>query len=179
VVQKIKKKKKIPLFLLIIGIFSLVGSLIAIINNLYSLLSFGFTIELLDMVSRFLPHNMSDFYHNFKQYGVFLFIVTLLSNAFCIYAVILMFKLRRSGFYLYSVFEILPLVLNYSFLGFLGLTKLNTTVFGLTLNLMFFGTLNRALGPLIVSFSIIIPIAFILMYASNLKKMKKTHSYFE
>jgi len=166
-------KNKIPVFLLVIGILSIIGSLIAIINNLYSLISFDFTIELLDMASGFLSHNMSVFYHNFKEYGMFLFIVTLLSNILCIYGVILMFKLKKKGFYIYTIFEITPLILNFSFLGYLGMTKLNTTVFGLMLNLMFFGMLNKALGPLIVGLSIIIPMAFIIMFASNLKKMKK------
>jgi hypothetical protein len=168
-----QNKNKIPLFLLIIGILSIIGSLIAIVNNLYSLISFDHTIELLDLASRFLPHKMSAFYHNFKEYGMFLFVATLVSNILCIYGVLLMFKFKKKGFYIYTTFEIAPLILNFSFLGYLGLTKLNTTIFGLMLNLMFFGVLNKALGPLIVGLSIIIPIIFITMFAFNLKKMKR------
>ena len=75
--------------------------------------------------------------------------------ALCLTGALLMWKLRKSGFYLYVVGQILPMI---SLYGMYSVVQ-NIPIFGMAMLIMSF---------IIVLFAI----AFIIMYAINLKHMR-------
>jgi hypothetical protein len=165
-------KKKIPRFLLVIAILSLIGVFFSLLGSIYTLLSFKTTLSLLELAAQCSSRGMKDFYDDFSKYGQFLYFYKIFSSLVIIYAIILMLKLRKKAFYIYVFFKITPLVLNAIFLGYYGLSKVNTSAFGLMINAAFFGTLTKVFAPLIIILSIFFPLIFIIMFATQLKHMK-------
>ena len=84
-------------------------------------------------------------------------IVTLLANVLCIVGAIMMMKLKKTGFYLYVVGELLPLIYTFVVLG--GLGAMNVPIFGEAVIIIYL-------------IALVIPLAFIVMYGVNLKHMK-------
>jgi hypothetical protein len=165
-------KKTIPRFLLVISILSLIAVLLSLLGSIYTLLSFKTTLSLLELVAQWSSRGMKDFYDNFSKYGQFLYFFKIFSSLALIYAIILMLKLRKKAYYMYVFFTVAPLVLNAVFLGFYGLSKVNTSAFGLMITAAFFGILTKVFGPFVIMLSILFPVAFIIMFATQLKHMR-------
>ncbi len=82
-------------------------------------------------------------------------IVNLLAALICLYGVIQMWKLKKIGFYFYLVGEILPIIVTIATIGFATMFSFAGGIFAI---------IAGGLG-------LVFAIAFIVMYALNLKHM--------
>lgn len=82
-------------------------------------------------------------------------IVSLVAALLCLYGVIQMWNLKKMGFYLYLVGEIVPVIVSVVTIGFASLFSFAGGIFAL---------IAGGLG-------LILALAFIIMYALNLKHM--------
>ena len=143
--------KKRPGFLTVICILSFVGIGLTILSSVYSIMTLPFTIMTLKTnpaVSMF-GMDLADYLPRLETYGKMVYMITIVANFACLLGVIMMWKLKRIGFYLYSFFEFFPVILSTILLGNVG----------------------GIFGQIGFVFAFIIPIAFIIMYAVNLKHM--------
>ena len=83
--------------------------------------------------------------------------ITVLANALCIVGAIMMMKLKKTGFFLYLVGELLPLI--YTFLVLGGLGAMSIPMLGDAIIVVYI-------------IALVIPLTFIIMYGLNLKHMK-------
>lgn len=83
-------------------------------------------------------------------------IISLVCQALCLIGVIMMWQLKKTGFYLYVIGEIVPSIYTLIVYG------------GVAASIPFLG--DAVLMLYILSFGF--PVAFIIMYAANLKHMK-------
>ena len=83
-------------------------------------------------------------------------LVSLLANVSCIIGAVMMLKLKKTGFYIYAVAELLPLIYTFVVLG--GFGAMSVPFLGEAVILVYLVAL-------------IIPLGFIAMYAINLKHM--------
>ena len=81
-------------------------------------------------------------------------ILSLVAALLCLWGVIQMWKLKKMGFYLYLVGEIAPLIISFATIGFAGLFNFAGGVMAMAVGIGF-----------------IFSIAFIIMYAVNLKHL--------
>jgi len=81
-------------------------------------------------------------------------ILNLVAALVCLLGVIQMWKLKKMGFYIYLVGEIAPLAISFATIGFAGMFNLAGGIMAMAVALGFFFSL-----------------AFIIMYAINLKHM--------
>lgn len=82
-------------------------------------------------------------------------IVTLLAAIICFVGVLMMWKLKKTGFYIYVVGEVVPIISGIIIVGASGLFS-------------FAG----GFMAMIMALSYIFPIAFLIMYGLNLKHLK-------
>jgi hypothetical protein len=151
--DSVKETKKRPGFLTVICILSFVGIGLAILSSIYSVMTLPFTINTLrsnPVVSMF-GMNLEEYLPRLETYGKLVYSISILANFACLVGVIMMWKLKKMGFYLYSFFEILPVILSIVLLGNAG----------------------GIFGQLGLVFAFLFPIAFIIMYAVNLKHMNE------
>jgi len=140
-----------PVFLTVLGILSYVGIAFSILSAVISILTFESSLYLMNanpMMSEF--GIGGDYIQRMEQYGILVYVIVILSNIGCLIGVLLMWKLKKIGFYIYTVNEFLPIFVNLAFLG----------------------TIGGAFGSFTIVVSLIFPIAFVIMYALNLKHMK-------
>jgi hypothetical protein len=150
-IDEVAQVKKRPEFLTVICILSFIGIGFAIMSSVYSIITLEFTISTLrsnPAVSMF-GMDLVDYIPRLETNGKIVYMITVLANFACMVGVIMMWKLKRIGFYLYSFFEIFPVILSTVLLGNLG----------------------GIFGQLGLVFAFIFPVAFIIMYAVNLKHM--------
>ena len=150
-IDEVAQVKKRPGFLTVICILSFIGIGLTILSSMYSVMTLPFTIMTLKTnpaVSMF-GMDLADYLPRLEAYGRMVYTITILANIACLLGVIMMWKLKRIGFYLYSFFEIFPVIL--------------TTVL--------LGNVGGIFGQLGLVFAFIFPVAFIIMYAVNLKHM--------
>ena len=150
-IDEVAQVKKRPGFLTVISILSFIGIGLAILSSVYSIMTLEFTINTLKTnpaVSMF-GMDLADYIPRLETYGKMVYMITIVANLGCMLGVIMMWRLKRIGFYLYSFFEIFPVILTTILLGNVG----------------------GIFGQLGLVFAFIIPIAFIIMYAVNLKHM--------
>jgi hypothetical protein len=83
------------------------------------------------------------------KYGQIDYIINAVCVIICLIGVLMMWKLKKTGFYIYVVGEIAPAIFSFALLGGFG-----------------------ALGTMAMIAGLIFPIAFIIMYALNLKHLK-------
>lgn len=151
-------QKKRPVFLLVLCILTFVGAGIGLIGAVISLLTMGQAEEAFNQMNNVMGElggelgmNLEDTYKWAKISNY----LNLLGNALCLGGALLMFRLRKFGFYIYVPGQIFPLIGAY-----------------LALNSMFGGGILAGLGVFSVVFNAFIAIAFIVMYGLNLKHMK-------
>ena len=82
---------------------------------------------------------------------------TIIANLLCIVGAIMMMKLKKVGFYLYVVGQLTPIIYVFAVLG--GLEAMSVPGLGSAV-------------AAVTAIVLIVPIAFIVMYALNLKHMK-------
>jgi hypothetical protein len=150
-IDHLETNKGLPTFLKVLCILSyigigigLIGGLINIVNHKNELAKLESQIEQLETIGF-----SYDLYEKTVKYGQLLNIIGLITNVGCLLGVIWMWKLKRKGFYVYTLFELTPVFLT----------------------LIFYGSSFGAFGPIIFMLSFLFPVAFVIMYATNLKHM--------
>ncbi len=136
-----------PTFLTVLCILTWVGSGIGLISGLIGIIGAS-ALEGIDMGDSALNATMEN--AKMIQYASFVCIIL------CIVVSVMMLQMKKTGFYLYLVGELAPLALSFLMLGSIGAAS------GLA------GGAMAAAGAIAAIF----PIAFVVMYALNLKHMK-------
>lgn len=140
--------KKRPGFLKVLCILSFIGIGFAVIGGIYNLMTIQATIDTLRMASGLLGGDLGSSIDAFIQWGTTVYIINIVAALVCLIGVIMMWNLKKSGFYIYLIGEIAPAIASFALIGGFGP----------------FGTMAMVAG-------LIFPIAFIIMYALNLKHM--------
>lgn len=158
-----EEKKGIPTFLKVLCILTFVGAGFGIIGALYSMAMHEFTMNLMEKSvassegNPFMPKGFNATYlETLQKWGMVSYILNFVASLLCLFGAIMMWKLKKSGFYIYILGQIIPFIAAYGLMG--GVTSNGGMMSGLVLIGQIFGAL----------FSI----AFIVMYAVNLKHMK-------
>jgi len=139
---------KRPAFLNILCILSFVGIGIAFISGIINLTQLDRNIETLKSFGGLLGGDTDSAVEALTNWGYTVYIITIVASLICLLGVIMMWKIKKTGFYIYVVGEIAPGIATIVLLGGFG-----------------------TLGTLAIVGSLIFPIAFIIMYAINLKHM--------
>jgi hypothetical protein len=149
-------KKTRPAFLLVLCILSFVGIGFVFFSGLFSFVSHSTTHSL-----QFLQDSRNPFGNLIENQDEFIAtaninnIVGIIAALVCLAGVLLMWNLKKAGFYVYSVAEIVPPVVALALSGHAGYGSSPIMVM-----------VNMGLV-----FALLIAIAFIIMYAVNLKHM--------
>jgi hypothetical protein len=154
-----EEQKGIPMFLKVLCILTFIGAGIGILSGLWNLLTFQTTLATLQASQEMLGGfygDMSELIEVTKKWGFLAHILTLLGAALCLVGALMMWKLKKTGFYIYVVGQILPLIASFGLMG--GLTSSGGLFASMAIVGMILGTL--------------FPIAFIVMYGLNLKHMR-------
>jgi hypothetical protein len=149
--------KKRPEFLTVLCIISFVGIGIAILGALIGLLmsSSGHSMMFMHQNNPVFGNIIEnpDDYMKMSQINS---IIALIAAIVCLAGVLMMWNLKKSGYFIYIVGEIVPPIATISLSGQSGLSEVFASLYILILALGF-----------------IVPIAFIVMYGVNLKHMNQ------
>ena len=141
---------KRPTFLTVLCILSFVGIGIGIISEIYSLLTFSKTIEMMNQYKGMMGGtSMGGMIDSLETWGQTLYVIEIVANAICLVGVFMMWKLNKAGYFIYIVGEIAPAAASFALMGGYGM-----------------------LGAIAMTMGLIIPAAFLIMYGLNLKNMK-------
>lgn len=146
-----QQQKILPSFLKVLCILSFIGIGLGLIFGLNS--TINHKKELANMEEQVEQlENLgfsNDLYEKTAKYGQMVNLVNLIANLGCLLGVLWMWKLKKKGFYIYSLFELIPPIVT----------------------LIVYGSSFGAFGPLVFVLSFLFPLAFVIMYAVNLKHM--------
>jgi hypothetical protein len=151
--QNFMEPKKRPTFLTVLCILSYVGVGIAIIGGAWNLITLQSTIDAMKMMAdtglAALVGIDKSAVEAMENWGFAVYSIQIISALICLWGVLLMWKLKKMGFYIYVIAEILPAVATLLLMGGFG-----------------------PMGTMAMVMSLIFPIAFIVMYALNVKHME-------
>jgi len=145
--------KKMPGFLKVLCILSFIGVGLSIIMSIVGYIG----LAALSTMSNSLSSGFSDVpevntamssMDALVKNGALYYILLIVAALICLVGVIMMWKLKKTGFYIYVIGEIAPVILPFVLFGGFGV-----------------------LGTMALVMGLIFPIAFIIMYALNLKHM--------
>jgi len=142
-----------PVFLKVLCILTFIGAGLGIIFGLWGVFTVQASIASLEMMSGFggaLSDELNAQIAVLKQWGLIAQVLSLVGAILCLLGALQMWKLKKVGFYIYVVGQILPLVATFGLMGGVGM--------GMFASFAILGA--------------IFPIAFIVMYALNLKHLK-------
>ncbi len=154
-----EEKKKLPTMLNVLTILTFIGSAFLLVSMPLANLGMSFARKALENPEALESMPEKDVAELEKSVRVFdlmqenstpLWIVTILAAALCIYGAIQMRKLKKDGYYIYLVGEILPVI---GFTIILGFSNVFTTT----------GSYISNLG---------LPLLFIILYTTQLKHLK-------
>lgn len=158
------RTKKRPTFLTILCILSFIGIGLAILSSILTYIStqaITGTPGLMDKISGIAEQTNNPMFKKIYVSGVEALInaklyvlLNILANLLCLTGVIMMWKLKKPGFYMYSFGELATPILSIILIGN-----------------VFAGTFFSAMGVAGNVIGFIFPVAFIVMYALNLKHM--------
>jgi hypothetical protein len=141
--------KKMPGFLKVLCILSFVGIGLVFISSIYNIFTFQTNIDnLRSLNGLFGSSDLGSAIDSLIKYGQVIYIINAICVIICLIGVLMMWKLKKTGFYIYLVGEIAPAIFSFALMGGFG-----------------------ALGTMMMITGLIFPIAFIIMYALNLKQM--------
>ncbi len=144
-----RRDRSRPVFLTVLCILTWVGSGLAIFSTLFQIWAYAAMYNSMNT----LLQNQTDTF-GFMFWNA---IATIAGSVICVFGALLMFKLKKGGFFIYLVGQIIPMAAGiYS-----GLIM--TSGMGIGGNTSF----------LIIIATMIFPVAFIIMYGVNLKYMNK------
>lgn len=150
---------KIPVFLKVLCILTFVGAGMGILGSVYNILMNDFTIRSLEMQQNNPFGVFADYgqyIETLKKWGVVAGCLNLLASALCLVGALMMWKLKKTGFFIYVAGQIIPFVVLYGLMG--GAPAMGGPFAG-------FAMLGQVLG-------IIFPLAFVVMYSVNFKHLK-------
>lgn len=156
--QNVMVPAKLPGFLKVLCILTYVGAGLGLIGGLYNLAKAPFALEQYEMMQDMTGNmegmpgggfmsSMMDGAYQAAMHALSLAITTVVANLLCLFGALMMWKQKKVGFFAYTGGQLLGIIVPIVLVGFSG---------------MFGGIM--ALGA-------IFPIAFIIMYALNLKHM--------
>lgn len=154
----------LPVFLKVLCILTFVGTGLGIIGALYNIFAFDFTIKQLEnqqemLSSGFNPlGDMSGLIEATKKWGMISYFLTLAGNILCLIAALMMWKLKKIGFFIYIFGQILPMI---------SAILISSSIKGGGGS----GFMNMASSVGIIITGIFVT-AFIIMYAVNFKHLK-------
>ena len=155
---------KRPAFITVLCILTFVGAGIGLLSSLFSLFTLGqlqSTMDTFDRIGSGFNDSDNDLTDVYKWQKIQVYL-SLLGNGMCLAGALLMWKLKKAGFFIYVPGQIIP---------FFGAVMVFTSMSGMmdsTIGGGFFG-MASALGLI---FAAIFPLAFIIMYGVNLKHLK-------
>ena len=144
-----------PVFLTVLCILTFVGAGVGVISSIYSMSTLGQLEESMALMNNTftdsgIPFDFGDSYKWLK----ISYVLNLFGAILCLVGALIMWNFKKIGFYFYIVGQVAPLIGGF-----------------LTMNSMLKGSLV-GFGMIAMIFSMIFPIAFIIMYGLNLKHMK-------
>lgn len=153
-----------PTFLTVLCILTFVGAGIGFLAGIYSLLTVQSTINQLEQAQNSMGDLGNTFGNDFdniiksqievtKKFGFISALLNSIGSALCLLGAFWMWSLKKNGFYVYVIGQILPLIASFGLMG------------GMNLG-MFAG-----IAAVAMIIGALFPIAFIVMYALNLKHM--------
>lgn len=153
------EQPRIPAFLKVLCILTFVGAGMGILGSIYNIFMNDFTIRTLEAQANspfggFVDY--SAYIETLKKWGLIAGMLNLLASALCLTGALMMWKLRKTGFFIYLAGQIIPFIVLYGLLG--GAPAMGGMFSGLA-------AAGQVLG-------FIFPVAFIVMYAANLKHLK-------
>lgn len=96
-----------------------------------------------------------------QKYALPTWIMGIIFNLLTLLAAIMMWNLKKKGFYLYCAAELLPLIISFGFFGGMASMKKSMGFFG------------ESAAVVVIAAMIFFDILFIALYAMNLKHMKR------
>lgn len=153
---------KRPVFVTVLCILTFVGAGFGIISGIIGLFTMGameeLTSSITDMDEAFETEIGMDF-QNMYRWSKIAQILALVGSVLCLAGALFMWHLKKSGFFIYVLGQVLPIIGTF-----------------LTMNSMFSGAGMfggfAGFGYIMTFLAMIFPLAFIVMYALNLKYMK-------
>ncbi|MDX2359623.1 MAG: hypothetical protein QNK23_02375 [Crocinitomicaceae bacterium] len=160
---------KIPTFLKVLCILTFVGAGFGIISGLSGLVGSAAQEEGLRMMQN-MPNDLPDDFGVFQgmmegildfdieemiKWTFYMNIANLIGAAMCLTGALIMWKLKKSGYFIYVIGCIIPTVI-----GFIGMRH------------MFSGGFFGKFAQMGVVFTALFSVAFIIMYGVNLKHMR-------
>ena len=153
-----------PAFITVLCILTFVGTGLGLMSALWSFFTIGQTQRLYETFDGL--GNMSDSggMGEFYRWTKITIYLNLLGNILCLVAAILMWNLKKIGYFLYIPGQVIPLI--GSFMVFSAMSNMASNAIGST------GGIFASFGMIGFIFGALFPIAFIIMYGVNLKHMK-------
>ena len=158
-----QENKGIPVFLKVLCILTFIGAGIGLIMGLVSMFTIESSIKSMENSQKLLGNssifgNMDGQIEATRKFGLQSAILSTIGNALCLLGAIMMFKLKRNGYFIYIAGQIIPSV---------GAVIFTTSIKG--------GASGGSMASMMYAglvFQIALALAFIIMYGVNLKHLK-------
>lgn len=148
--------KQRPVFLTVLCILTFCGAGFAIISSLFSILTFGqLENSMSEMNNAFSDTGMGVDFVNSYRWMKISYVLNLVGALLCLAGALFMWKLKKFGFYIYILGQVLPIIGSF-----------------MTMNSMFNNSIFANFGVIVMFIGMLFPLAFIIMYGLNLKHMK-------
>lgn len=157
-----ERQSGMPVFLKVLCILTFVGAGLYALVYIFNMINFESSIRQLEMSQEILSSSKSPFgdmsglVEATKKWGMLSYMLGLAGCILCLAGALMMWKLKKIGFYIYVAGQIIP------FIGSFLMISANTG------SSAFMG----AVSTFSIVLSIILSLAFIVMYAFNLKHLK-------
>jgi hypothetical protein len=146
------EKKERPTFLTVLCILSFIGIGIAVISNLISLFATSAGSAIMDAATETLEEYQDipgmDMVESAVDYASTLAIINIIAALVCLWGVIWMWNLKKTGYYIYVVAELAPVIISFILVG-----------------------LGSFLGGFLALVGLIFPVLFVILYGLNVKHM--------
>ena len=146
------EKKERPTFLTVLCILSFIGIGFAVISNLISLFATSAGSALMDVATETLEEYQDlpgvDMVESAVDYASTLAIIGIIAALVCLWGVIWMWNLKKTGYYIYIVGELSPVIVSFILVGF-----------------------GSFLGGFMALIGLIFPLLFVILYGLNVKHM--------
>ncbi len=144
-----------PVFITVLCILTFSGAGLTIITSLFSIFTMGqLETSMNNMNEAFGDSDIGMDFGNSYRWMKLSYVLNLVGSLLCLAGALFMWKLKRLGFYIYIVGQLLPIIGSF-----------------MTMNSIKMGAF-ASLGIIATIIGMMFPIAFIIMYGLNLKHMK-------
>ncbi|MCE3294928.1 MAG: hypothetical protein K0R65_642 [Crocinitomicaceae bacterium] len=156
------KPAGMPAFLKVLCILTFVGAGLYALIAIFNMINFQSSIAQLEASGEILSSanspfgDMSGLIAATKKWGMVSYALGLVGSLLCLTGALLMWKLKKIGFYIYVVGQIIPFIGSFLMMGAASGS----------------GDFMGTMATISLVFSIIFSVAFIVMYAFNLKHLK-------